>query len=684
MRFTITIASAALFATAPLHAQPQATSGMFSARDVFDLEWVSDPQISPDGKRVIFGRTGFDIMKDGRRTALWIANADGTDMRALMTPERRAGSPRWSPDGGRLLFVSTVDGNAELVVRWMDTGQEARLTKLADSPGELKWSPDGKWIAFTMFVPIEQKPLASMIVPPAGADWGPPVKYIESLQYRADGAGYLRSGYRHVFLLPADGGTPRQLTDGAFDDGGIDWAPDGKSLVFSANRSAGGEYSPQEAEIYEVAVADGAIRQITRRNGPDITPAVSPDGKLIAYSGFDDREQGYQVTHLYVMNRDGSGIRMLAPRLDRDLAGAVWSKDGTGLYVQYDDLGDTRLAFVPLTGEVRALANRLGGLSIDRPYSGAAFSVSNDGRYACTLAGYDHPADLAVGKAGSPMQRLTNLNDDLWAGKQAATVEEIWYKSSYDGRRIQGWITKPANFDPSRKYPMILEIHGGPFANYGDRFAADYQLYASQGFVVLATNPRGSTSYGEEFGNLIHHAYPGRDYDDLMSAVDAAIGSGGIDGDRLFVTGGSGGGVLTAWIVGRTPRFRAAAVQKPVINWESFVLTADALPFFARYWMGKMPWEDPESYRRRSPLSFVGNVTTPTMMVTGEEDWRTPSSEAEQFYGALKIRKVPTAMLRIPDASHGIDAKGSNLLVKATYTIGWFDKYRSKPANPVP
>jgi len=664
-------------------AQQTVASNKFSARDVFDLEWVTDPQISPDGKRVIFGRTGYDIMKDGQRTALWIANSDGSDVRALLAPERRAGSPRWSPDGGRILFVSTVDGNSELVVRWMDSGQEARLTKLADSPGTLGWSPDGKWIAFTMFVPAEQKPPANMIAPPEGANWGPPLKYIESLNYRADGEGYTRSGHRHIFIIPADGGTPKQLTDGAFDDGAPEWTPDGRAIVFAANRTMGGEYNPQESEIYEVALAGGAIKQLTHRAGPDISPAVSPDGKLIAYSGFDDRDQGYQVTHLYVMNRDGSGSRMLAPKLDRDLAGGVWSKDGAGLYVQYDDEGDTRLAFVPLTGEVRNLAAKLGGLSIDRPYGGSTFSVSNDGRFAFTLAGTDHPADLATGKAGAPIVRVTNLNDDIWATRKPATVEEIWYKSSYDGRRIQGWITKPADFDPRKKYPLVLEIHGGPFANYGARFSADNQLYAADGFVVLSTNPRGSTSYGEEFGNLIHHDYPNHDYEDLMTGVDSLVGRGYVSPDSLFVTGGSGGGVLTAWIVGHTKRFRAAVVAKPVINWESFVYTADGLPFFARYWFGKMPWEDPESYRRRSPITYVANVTTPTMMVTGEEDYRTPSSEAEQFYGALKIRKVPTAMLRIPDASHGIEEKGSNLIAKAMYTLGWFDKYRGKE-RPVP
>jgi dipeptidyl aminopeptidase/acylaminoacyl peptidase len=671
------------FVTASAGAQQTAPSTKFSARDVFDLEWVSDPQISPDGRRVIFGRGGYDIMKDVKRSALWIANSDGSGVRALLSPGRQAGSPRWSPDGSRILFVSTVDGRPELVIRRMDSGREARITKLADYPGGVSWSPDGKMIAFTMFVPAEErKPPVKMIAPPVGANWGPPLRYIESLNYRADGEGYVRPGYAHIFVLPAGGGTPRQVTDGSFDHGAPVWAPDGKALLFSANRTPGGEYDPMESEIYDVTLATGAIRQLTHRKGPDDSPAVSPDGKVIAYSGLDDREVGYQATHLYVMNRDGSEPRMLAPKLDRELNGGVWSTDGTGLYVQYDDEGDTKLAFVPLTGDVRSLADRLGGLSIERPTGGAQFTVAADGRFAFTLAGPDHPADLATGKAGAPIVRVTNLNADIWAKRKAATVEEIWFKSSFDQRRIQGWITKPADFDPRKTYPLVLEINGGPWDNYGARFSVDNQLYAADGFIVLSTNPRGSSSYGEEFATLVNHDYPNHDYDDLMSGVDAVVARGYVSPDSLFVTGNSGGGILTAWIVGHTQRFRAAVVAKPMVNWESAVLTTDLLPFAARYFFGKMPWEDPEAYRRRSPLTYVGNVTTPTMMITGEQDYRASSSEAEQFYGALKLRKVPTAMLRIPDASHNISAKGSNLIAKAVYTIGWFNKYRAK--GPVP
>jgi dipeptidyl aminopeptidase/acylaminoacyl peptidase len=277
---------------------------------------------------------------------------------------------------------------------------------------------------------------------------------------------------------------------------------------------------------------------------------------------------------------------------------------------------------------------------------------------------------------GDLPRRLTRLNDDLLGHKELAAIEEIRFDSSFDGREIQGWVATPPGFDPARRYPLILEIHGGPFANYGDRFAAEIQLYAAAGYVVLYVNPRGSTSYGEEFGNLIHHDYPSQDYDDLMSGVDAVVERGFIDSESLFVTGGSGGGVLTSWTVGKTDRFRAAVVAKPVINWASFVLTADFSALFSRYWFPGPPWEHVEHYMRRSPLSLVGEVSTPTMLLTGEDDYRTPMSESEQYYQALKLRKIDTALVRIPGASHGIAKRPSQLMAKVAHVLMWFEIHR--------
>jgi acylaminoacyl-peptidase len=273
------------------------------------------------------------------------------------------------------------------------------------------------------------------------------------------------------------------------------------------------------------------------------------------------------------------------------------------------------------------------------------------------------------------------LNADLMDHKSVGAPEEVIWRSSVGDHDVQGWLIKPPGFDSGKKYPMILEIHGGPFAAYGPHFSAENQLYAAAGYVVFYTNPRGSTSYGDEFANEIHHAYPGQDYDDLMSGVDAVIAKGFVDPGQLFVTGGSGGGVLTAWIVGSTDRFAAAVSAKPVINWTSMTLSADIPTMVIDYWFGKPPWEDQENYWRRSPLSLVGNVSTPTMLLTGEVDYRTPIVEAEQFYQALKLRKVPTALVRVPEASHGIAARPSHLIAKVDNILGWFALYRHQDSS---
>ncbi|MFQ5511072.1 MAG: prolyl oligopeptidase family serine peptidase [Candidatus Krumholzibacteriia bacterium] len=652
----------------------------FEPIDVFQLEYASDPRISPDGKTVVYVRNFMDIMKDRRRSNLWIVGYDGSRHRPLTTGKRNDKAPRWSPDGTRVLYVSSEDGSSQLYLRWMDTGQTAKLSNLTSPPGGIAWSPDGRWIAFSMRVREQVKPLADMPPKPEGAEWAKPAKVIQKLNYRLDGAGYLKDGYTQLFVLPADGGTPRQLTTGEFHHRGPpSWTPDGEALVFSANRHDDWEYDPLNSEVYEVSVVDGSIKALTGRAGPDASPVVSPDGKRIAYVGFDDRQQGYQVRGLYVMNRDGGGAALLTGSLDRSVRQPAWGRDGKGVYFLYDDRGNTYIGYTSLGGKVRTVAGGVGGTSIGRPYAGGSFSVAAGGRFACTHARPDTPADVAVGRRGSRQaRRITDLNQDLFGHKELGAVEEIWYESSFDGRKVQGWVVKPPGFDTNKKYPLILEIHGGPFSNYGARFAAEIQLYAAAGYVVLYANPRGSTSYGEEFGNLIHHNYPGEDYDDLMSGVDAVIGRGYIDANNLFVTGGSGGGVLSSWIVGKTDRFRAAVVAKPVINWYSFALTSDVYSFFYKYWFPGFPWDHPQHYLERSPISLVGNVTTPTMLLTGENDYRTPISESEQFYQALKLRHIDTALVRIPGASHGIARRPSRLIAKVAHILKWFETYRTE------
>jgi dipeptidyl aminopeptidase/acylaminoacyl peptidase len=646
--------------------------------DLFNLEYVSDPQISPDGLQVVFVRNFKDIMADRDYSNLWISNIDGSRIRQLTQGNQNDYAPRWSNDGKKLAFLSNQqDEKVKLYLMHLDTRESTVLTNSATPPGSVAWSPDDKQLAFTQFVPEPKKSMLTIPGKPEGAEWNAAPIFIDKMNYRSDGVGYINPGNAQIFTLGIDGGTPRQRTFTSHNHGNPIWAKDGKSLFFSANLHEKHEFDPLNSEIYHLNLNSGEIKALTSRFGPDAEPILSPDGKRIAYTGFDDSFQGYRTTHLYIMNVDGSGIKNLTAELDRDAANPQWEGNGQGIYFQYDELGDSKVGHITLTGKFRTVVKGLGGMDLGRPYNIGTFTVSNNNRIAFTLGGAEHPADLAVWNVGSTT-RITALNEDVFSFRKIGKTEEIWWESGFDGRRIQGWIVTPPDFDPTKKYPMILEIHGGPFAMYGPSFAYEIQAYAAAGYVVLYTNPRGSTGYGQEFGNLIHHDYPNHDYDDLISGVDALIAKGYIDPENLFVTGGSGGGVLTAWIVGKTTRFKAAVVAKPLINWTSFVLHADGPAFYAKYWLGKMPWEDQENYWRRSPLSLVGNVKTPTMLLTGEQDFRTPISESEQYYAALKLVGVETAMVRIPNASHGLVNRPSMLMSKTASILSWFNHYRDK------
>jgi acylaminoacyl-peptidase len=660
-------------AAATAHAAPD---GKFTALDIFELETASDPQISPDARQVVYVRQSNDIMTDSTRSNLWLVDIDGGSHRPLLSGRDDYSSPRWSPDGTRVAYLSDAEGSQQLYVRWMDTGQTALVTNLQKSPRALAWSPDGAMLAFSMQVPATIEPLAKPPAKPKGADWAEPFKVIDRVFYRSDGAGYLEPGYSHIFVVPADGGTPRQLTSGQFNHGGpLSFTPDGSELVFSANRQENWELDPRESEIYSIALEDGELKQLTDRDGPDGQPVVSPNGRLIAYVGFDERKKGYENSVLYVMDRDGGNSRALTADLDRAVDTPSWNGNSNGVFVTYDDHGMRRIAFVTLAGRVTTYDHNVSGETLGRPYTSGSYSVSENGTYAFTAGDVSTPADVAVARNGRDLRRLTSLNEDLLGLRQMARIENITWRSSHDEREIEGWVAYPPDYDGDRRYPLILEIHGGPYAAYGPNFAPEIQRFAAEGYVVLYANPRGSTSYGGDFAQQIQYAYPGYDYDDLMSGVDALIESGVADAAHLYVTGGSGGGVLSAWIVGKTDRFRAAVVVKPVINWLSFVLTADMYPFFRMAWFSEDPWVDPEQYWKVSPLSLVGNVVTPTAVMSGESDHRTPISESEQYYQALKLRKVETALIRVPGASHLIAKRPSHMIAKTDNIIAWFRRY---------
>jgi dipeptidyl aminopeptidase/acylaminoacyl peptidase len=686
MRFLYTlslIVAAAQLAGPTSPAAPAGPSRYFSGGDLFNLEVATDPEISPDGRTIAYVRKSNDIMTDRARSTIWLIDVATGEQRPLLSGSGSYGSPRWSPDGTRLAYVAAEGASPQLFVRWMANGESARITGLPDSPGAIAWSPDGRRIAYTMFVPDKGPTLGSAPAKPEGAKWADPLEVIDAVTYRADGEGYLKPGFYQLFWVPADGGAPAQLTEGRTNAGGpVSWTPDGHSILFSGNLSKNWEREPVNTEIYRISVDGGAPVALTTREGPDSNPLVSPDGRYIALTGFDDRKVGYQNNQLSVMNLDGTGKRVLTASLDRSVANPIWSADSSAIYVQVEDHGTSKVVRVGLDGSIRDVVTGLTGGELDRPYAGGEFSVSKNGVVAVTAGDALRPSDIGVVSNGA-IRALTHLNASLLGAKTLAQVEKLPVTSSVDRRPIDAWMVKPPDFNPAIKYPLILEIHGGPFSAYGPQFSTDDQLYAAAGYVVLYTNPRGSTSYGEDFANLIDKAYPGHDYDDLMSAVDAALATGHVDPDNLFVTGGSGGGVLTAWIVGKTDRFRAAAAQKPVIDWASFALTSDGARYYSPYWFAKKPWEDPMGYWARSPLSLVGNVKTPTLVVVGSEDYRTPDSESEQYYEALQLRGVPTAFVKVPGASHGgIAARPSQAAAKASAILAWFDRYRTnKPSS---
>jgi len=643
----------------------------FTAMDVFELEWATNPQVSPDGRTIAYSRNGYDVMTDRPVSRVWLIDADGSHHRPMT--DGASGNAVWSPDGSRIAFVAGTGKDTEIHIHWLDDNRTARITRLPERPAALSFSPDGRQIAFRMFTPSESKPMASPPKAPEGAQWAPGFKVYEDVRYRADGVGYLKPGFDHIHLVPADGGSPRQITHGEFNHGAFTWTADGDALVVSANRRPDWEYESLDTDLYRFPIAGGEAIRLTERYGPDNQPAISPNGRYLAWTGWDDAHRGAENALLYLRDMETGETSVLTKTLDRSIGALVWSRDSRALYVQYDDEGRGIIARVDRSGRSRVLASDLGGTAISRPYTGGAFHAAGN-TVAYTRSRPDRPAELAV-IDGRNTETLTALNEDLLGHRDLAQVQAVRFSSSLDGREVEAWIATPPDFEPGASHPLILEIHGGPFAAYGPHFASEIQLYAAAGYVVIYVNPRGSTSYGAEFANLIHHAYPGGDFDDLMSAVDYAIEEGFADEDRLFVTGGSGGGILTAWIVTHTDRFRAAVSAKPVINWYSMVLTADGAEFFRRYWFASAPWEDPDAYLARSPLHFVGNVTTPTMLLTGEQDLRTPISEAEQFYQALKALKIDTALVRVPEASHGIAARPSHLIGKVEHVLAWFERY---------
>jgi dipeptidyl aminopeptidase/acylaminoacyl peptidase len=691
----ITLAVVAHVAAAPAAAQETASDTLLTVEHFLDWEQVSDPQLSPDGAQVIYTRRWVNKVEDKWESALWIMNADGSHQRFLV----KGANARWSPDGTRILYLADGEPKGtQVFVRWMDpTGGTTQVTRVEQTPVNPKWSPDGTRIAFVMLVPDSTVWRISLPEPPAGAKWTPAPRVVDRLHYRQDRVGYVQQGFTHLFVVPAGGGTARPLTAGRWNVGarfdglalgaGFDWTPDGKAIVFDGLTDTTWDAQYRSARLYVVDAARGAIRTLVSRPGVWSDPVVSPDGRLVAFTGHDSTERTYRTSDVWVIGFDGTGMRDLSRALDRDPGHLTWAPDGKGVFFTAPDRGAVNVYYADVAAGGRGGAGGGGGgggggvRPVTRgPQVLALGSVARNFTAVAVWSDPSHPEDvvrLDLRRPG-PVQRLTDVNDDVLANKRLGAVEEVWYASS-GGARVQGWVVKPPGFDPTRRYPLVLSIHGGPFAMYDVGFSYPFQNFAANGYVVLYTNPRGSTGYGDAFSAAIERDYPGPDYDDLMAGVDTLVHRGYVDTTRLYVTGCSGGGVLSSWVIGHTQRFAAAAVRCPVIDWISMAGETD-IPFFTYSFFPRPFWERPDEWLAHSSLMYVGRVTTPTLLMTGELDRRTPIAQTEEYYAALKLRGVEAVMLRFNDEYHGTGAKPSNWMRTQLYMLSWFGKHRREAA----
>ena len=706
-------------ATASSGAPIAESSRLITEKDLFKFTWIADPQISADGSTVAFVRVTVNEKENRYETSIFTVPTRGSESPRRLTSGIRDTTPRWSPDGRRLVFVRTAESRAgngsgetntraqpQIYLLEMDGGEARAITDLPDGAGNPAWAPDGKLIAFTAATMREGRERQEG---QEGSNHKSDVRVITRAVYRENGnPGFVETNRRsHIFVVRAperadDKPTPNQITDGEFDENGIVWAPDGSKVYFTSTRVAEPYYEEAGSELFSVPVGGGSITKVASIDGSISGLSPSPDGKRLAFVGtLRGRPiRSYSQSDLWISDAaPGSTPRNLTSNYDFDIAGGiggdqaaprgqnrkpiVWSSDGSSLIVVSAKHGSANLERITIAnGKVESVTE--GAQDV------MAYSATPDAStISATLSTQTNIGDLFIVRGASERsapgtskaalagpRQITHVNQDLFKDLRQSEPEEIWYKS-FDGRNIQGWILKPPDFDASRKYPLILEIHGGPHAAYGNTYTHEFQWMAAKGYVVLYTNPRGSTSYGQDFGNIIQYRYPGDDYKDLMAGVDEVLKKGYVDANRLGVTGGSGGGLLTNWTITQTQRFKAAVAQRDIADWYGFWFTAD-FTLFQPTWFRKAPWEDPQDFAARSPITHVGNVTTPLMLVLGDQDYRTPPADGgEMMFRALKYRKIPTVMVKFPRENHELSRSGEpwHRVERLEHIVGWMDQW---------
>jgi dipeptidyl aminopeptidase/acylaminoacyl peptidase len=671
------VKSIALCAAASLAALPAIAASPVEPADLYRIAQVEDPVVSPGGDRVAFIRTRFDIGTDRRVRDLWLARLEGARIADLRLLAPGIGSAAvWSPDGTRIAYVAPLAGKPQLHVLIVADGIGRAVTVGKAAPTRPVWSPDGTTIAFAARIEAEPVKPKGMPAKPEGASWAPDATVIDSFTWRTNEGGQLKPGFQHLFTVPAAGGPVSQVTQGDLDhveaNGAFTWSAQGDALIVASNRRSDRNLRPRDLDLWRVPLK-GAATAITTRDGGERDPTLSPDGRTIAFIGTAPTQTFYVQEDLWIVDSAGGTPRNLTVTFDRPVEAPHWTADGRAILALFNEEGVQRIGRFPLSGGApEVLARAVGGTRLYLPSAGGGFDAAG-GTIAYTSAHQDRPAGLAVQRG-----RATDSFDPnaAWrAGKAIGRMEEVRYRSK-DGRPMQGWVLYPHDFDATKRYPLILDIHGGPNTDYGPFFSITHALYAARGYIVLFTNPRGSIGYGADFANFFGRGYPSEDHDDLIAGVDTLTARPYVDARNVFIGGGSGGGLLTLWAIGREPdKFRAAVSLRPVADWSIQALSSDLPALTLRYWIGGTPWSDPQTYFQRSPISLVGAVKTPVMLITGETDFRTPMAQTETYYQALKLRGVDAAMVRLPEANHGM-GRPSQWLQSILLPLDWFDRYR--------
>ena len=682
---------------------------LITESDLLKFVWIADPQIAPDGSRVAFVRVTVNETKDDYETSLWVVPTSGAEPPRVLTAGTRDSSPRWSPDGRQIVFVRSLerDGKSQppqLYLLALDGGEARPLTELARGAGAPVWSPDGRRIAFASTTrsddpapnatPPAGKPLDSARDKPTKSD----VRVITSATYRSNGGGWNDPEHpSHLWTIEISNGAdmpkPLQLTQGTFSEGGHVWSTDGSQLFFVSTRVEDPYYVSQDSDLFAVPSRGGEIIKIASIDGSIGSPSASPDGTSIAFIGSlsGSPERSYSQSDLFVVHLEAglkpspTTAKNLTADYDFDIGGGIggdqaaprggasrapiWARDSQSIIVVSGEQGVANLV------RVNAASGKPAPV-LKGSHAVQSYTAARDGEQLVALVSTPtNIGDLFVLEAGSSKQ-ITKVNQELFSQLKLSEPEEVSW-TSFDGQRIQGWLLHPPDFDKTKKYPFILEIHGGPHSAYGNTFTHEFHWMAAKGYVVLFPNPRGSSNYGQDFGNVIQYRYPGDDYKDLMAGVDMAVKRGYIDDKRLGVTGGSGGGLLTNWTITQTPRFAAAVSQRSIADWSGFWYTAD-FTLFTPTWFRKAPWEDPADFTARSPITHVAKVRTPLMLVDGDDDLRTPPSDGgEMMFRALKYLKVPTVMVRFPGETHELSRSGKprHRIERLQHIVGWFDKW---------